>query len=102
MKYFILDEHGTPEHEPDLARWAVWYEEADTIVGVFKTNDSVVVTKFLGTTEDNDDPPHLWKTSIIGGKLDSVADKCTGGREQAEAMHAKMCQRVQNLKQPIL
>ena len=36
MKPFILDEHGTPEHETGLTKWAVWCEAADAIGPVGK------------------------------------------------------------------
>ena len=39
-------------------------------------------------------PPVLWETMVFGGKLDQEQARCSGNREQAEAMHNEMVERV--------
>jgi hypothetical protein len=39
-------------------------------------------------------PPILWETMVFGGALDQEQDRCSGTREQAEAMHQRMVERV--------
>jgi hypothetical protein len=62
-----------------------------------RVNGATVSTIFLAAAHN--DPPVLWETAVLGGPLDQVRDRCSGHREQAEAMHAKMIERVKNLNQ---
>ena len=96
MKHYILDPNGTPVVEPDLEKWARWYETADTIASYSVIGDSAIRTKFLGISW-TDDSPYLWETKVLGGRCDQLTDRCPGTREQAEAMHARMAARVQLL-----
>lgn len=95
---YILDEHGQPVAEPSLEKWAHFFENValrkvanDTLF------DSRVSTVFLGLDHNfaEGGAPVLWETMVFGGPLDQEQDRCAGGREQAEAMHAAMCRRVQ-------
>jgi hypothetical protein len=56
-----------------------------------------VSTVFLGldySFEHHGRGPILWETMVFGGPLDEEMDRCGGTREQAEAMHAAMVERV--------
>lgn len=95
MKHYILDEKGAPVAEPDLMTWALWFEKADRHVGNETIGDSKISTVFLGLDHAfGGGVPVLWETMVFGGKLDQEQDRCCGSREQAEAMHARMVERV--------
>jgi hypothetical protein len=100
---YILNSAGNPVPEPDLIKWAMWFEDhakrrvaADEIEGIR------VSTIFLALDHRwmDDGPPILWETMVFGGKLDQELDRCAGSREQAEAMHAAMCARVRATRKP--
>ncbi len=96
---YILDEKGNPQPEPDLMKWARWYESQQDlrgrIVKADQIGDSKVSTIFLALDHAyNGGPPVLWETMVFGGPMNQEQDRCSGSREQAEAMHAKMVERV--------
>lgn len=93
---YILDEHGNPKIEPDLIKWAQWFEKAERHVAVTQVADSKVSTVFLGLDHNfnKNGPPVLWETMVFGGILDQEQERCSGNREQAEAMHLNMVQLV--------
>lgn len=92
---YILDEKGTPVAEPDIIKWAQWFQKSDRGVGNEIVGDAQISTVFLGINHAFDSgPPVLWETMVFGGKLSHEEDRCSGSREQAEAMHAKMVERV--------
>lgn len=92
---YILDEKGNPVAEPDLMKWAQWFEKAERHVGNEQIGDSKISTVFLALDHAwNGGPPVLWETMVFGGTLDQEQDRCSGSREQAEAMHARMVERV--------
>jgi hypothetical protein len=96
---WILDDNGTPRREPDLFKWADWFENADNRVvkldyyGIYK-----ISTVFLGVNYNFEDPcgvnPILWETMVFGGPLDNYMKRCGGNKEQAEAMHEEVLQYV--------
>lgn len=101
--YYTLNEQGEPVYEPDLMTWARWFEAnflkrrvAWTEVGPYK-----VSTVFLGIDHAfGSEVPILWEAMVFGPADDKLGeslemDRCTGGREQAEAMHAAMVERVE-------
>ena len=93
---YILDEHGNPRIEPDLIKWAKWFEKAERHVAVTHVADSKISTVFLGLDHNfsKSGPPVLWETMVFGGLLDQEQERCSGSREQAEAMHLNMVQLV--------
>ena len=101
--HYVLDEKGIPVIEPDLMKWAMWFEHAreSRIVARTKMGDAEVSTVFLGLDHNwsHVGPPVLWETMIFGGEHDQEQLRCTGSREQAEALHASM---VKRLKPPKL
>lgn len=82
--------------QPDLLEWAAWFEEADRRVAYTEVGHARISTVFLGLNHrySGDGPPILWETMVFGGDLDQEQDRCAGSREQAEAMHARMVERV--------
>lgn len=96
METYILDSSGSPVAEPDLQKWVLWFEKADKKVAREEIGGSIVSTVFLGVNHNYKalGKPLLWETMIFGGSLDQAQDRCDGNREQAEAMHARMVDRV--------
>lgn len=96
---YILDEKGNPIVESDIYLWSNWFENADLRrVAKDTIGDSDVSTVFLGVDHNFNKrgPPILWETMVFGGKLDREQDRCSGSKEQAEAMHARMVKRVKD------
>jgi hypothetical protein len=107
--HYILDAKGNPAIEPDLEKWAHWYQTAkrrrhvgNDFVGPYR-----ISTVFLGLDHNfGDGSPILWETMVFrqsrnkkptlksGDWEDLYQDRCAGSREQAEAMHAKMVKKV--------
>ena len=94
LNYYILDGHdavpcdlyslGAMMNDPKTQRVAL------TTIG-----ESLVSTVFLGLDHSfGVGPPILFETMVFDGPLDQEQDRCTTW-EQAEAMHAEMCKRVQ-------
>lgn len=96
---YILDQHGNPKPEADLIAWAIWFESSrkNRIVKQNFIGESKVSTIFLGLDHSwSGGKPILWETMVFGGKLDQEQDRCSGNKEQAEAMHARMLERVKS------
>lgn len=92
---YTLDEKGNPVHEADLMKWAQWIEKANRQVAYEQIGDSKISTVFLGLDHAfGGGAPVLWETMVFGGSLDQEQDRSSGSREQAEAMHARMVDRV--------
>ena len=89
-KYILKDGIPTPA---TFEEWARWFESPDNgrILKQEVVGDAKVSTVFLGLNHnfDPDGPPILWETMIFGGVHDQYQDRCSGNREQAEAMHLK-------------
>jgi hypothetical protein len=94
-RYYTLNENGEPTAEPDLMKWAVWYESANRKVAGTSVRGATVSTVFLGINHNfSEGPPILWETMIFGGPLDQEQSRCSGSREQAEAMHQSMLSKL--------
>ncbi len=93
---FILNDEGNPVPEPDLILWGLSLSGPGTRVGEDHIGKSRISTVFLGLDHNftRHGPPILWETMVFGGVLDEELDRCSGTREQAEAMHAEMVKRV--------
>jgi hypothetical protein len=93
---YILNEHGVPVREPDMYKWAEWYGKPDRLIHQEWVEESRISTVFLGIDHNwsGEGPPILWETMVFNGKLNGQMDRCSGTREQAEAMHAEMVARV--------
>lgn len=97
MKY-ILDDSGEPVSEPDLEKWGRWFETAPRSVGDDDICGVRISTTFLGLDHrfGGGGPPVLWETMVFGGPLNGECERCSGSREQAEAMHFRMVKKVIN------
>lgn len=93
---YILDHRGIPVCEPDVVKWSKWFETNQRIVGRDEIGKSTVSTVFLGIDYNfgGIGYPVLWETMVFGGELDHEQDRCSGSREQAEAMHSAMIDRI--------
>jgi hypothetical protein len=95
---YILDAQGTPVPEPDLMKWACWYESATRIVAQEWVGEAQVSTVFLGLDHNHrrQGPPILWETMVFNGRLNGSMARCAGSKEQAEAMHQSMVDKVKS------
>lgn len=94
---YILDDDGNPQLEPDLIKWAMWFEKNldGRRVAVTEIGEVKVSTVFLALDHGwGQGPPVLWETMVFGGEMDQEMNRCPGSREQAEAMHQDMVERV--------
>jgi hypothetical protein len=100
---YILDPSGEkPVPCPDAEEWAQWYENFDLrrVARAFIGRDLMVSTVFLAVDHAPfGGPPVLWETMVFrvsndGGMEELDYGRCTGNREQAQAMHAQMCERL--------
>lgn len=98
IKKFILNATGEPVPEPDLMTWGKWMETAQRSVADERIGETRISTVFLGLDHNYTpgDPPILWETMIFGGPLNHDMDRCAGSREQAEAMHARMLEKMRS------
>ena len=98
---YILNNKGEAVPEPDLITWARWFEDSwpTRSVAHEEVGGYTVSTVFLALDHQfGDGPPLLWETMVFKGKLTDAKltegeiemDRCSGNREQAEAMHATM------------
>lgn len=99
---YILDANGQPQVEPDLMKWARWFETAESVVCQEWIGDSRVSTVFLGLDHNwaAEGPPILWETMVFNSRLNGQMDRCAGTREQAEAMHQQMIEKVKATNAP--
>lgn len=93
---YTLDENWNPVQEPDLMKWATWYETADRKVAMDQIGEAKISTVFIGLDHNFYDggEPTLWETMVFGGDMDCEHTRCSGLKSDAEAMHAAMLERV--------
>lgn len=86
--------------EPNLLKWALWFgsSERERVVKQEWVDNVRISTVFLGLNYNFSDqgPPVLWETITFSNREDwkGETDRCAGNREQAQAMHAQMVERV--------
>lgn len=77
--HYILSISGDPIPEPDVMKWALWFEthNVDRVVQRTELSDGVVVsTVFLGLDHSfGHGEPQLYETMIFGGPLDETQDR---------------------------
>ena len=105
MKY-ILDDNGEPVLCEDIVAWGAWFETAWRRVALTMIDDIdaegvnkgyAVSTVFLGLDHNHfAGPPVVWETIVFKGGEGLWFDRCAGSREQAEAMHERMCAKVRD------
>ena len=101
-KYILVN--GIPKLEPDLMKWAQWFETADRRVALTEIGESRVSTVFLGIDHSfsfQKHSPVLWETMVFGGKMDQEMDRCSGSLEQAQEMHNRMVKMVKHVKEKL-
>src|SRR5215471_3275667 len=98
---YILDDDGEPIPETDPLKWAVWFQKANKtrIVKQEKVGPYEVSTVFLGMDHNfSGGEPILWETMVFNAKREEQdIDRCSGSREQAEAMHACTVQKWKDI-----
>lgn len=97
---YILDGH-IPVIEPDLLKWAMWYETAERHVGHDDIGEFTVSTVFLGLDHQHwEGPPILFETMIFQGPPDENGYRKDVGQqrystwEQAETGHQKVVDKI--------
>ena len=95
---YILNAQGEPVAELNLLKWAEWFEHSDQqrIVCQETISGIEVSTVFLALNHNFGNPmtPILWETKTFGA-VKEITKRCSGNREQAEAMHFEVVQEVQ-------
>lgn len=96
--FYILDENRKVIPTDDVRVWGEFFKQSEKRrVGRTDIGDSFVSTVFLGLDHGfrPDQIPVLWETIWFGpGRREVELDRCAGTWEQAEAMHARMVERV--------
>lgn len=91
---FILD-GKTLVPEPDLMKWADWFEKANRRVARTDTKNGQISTVFLGVDHSfGDGPPLLFETLVFGGTLNDEQERYSTW-DEAVAGHKKMVERVE-------
>lgn len=93
---YILNNKGEPVRCDDLMEWAYWMEKKPDPRRIAKdTNGEFdVSTIFLALDHAfGGRPPVLWETMVFREGASGEMDRCCGTREQAEAMHMRMCKK---------
>ena len=103
---YILDELGNPVLEPDVIKWAQWFDKRtgddpvdDTTwrVGADHIGSTFVSTVFLGLDQNfAGGLPVLWETLVRGGQLDQEGERYNS-RDEAKQGHAHWVARVKEL-----
>jgi len=102
LKYFVLDANGAPVVENDREKWLRWFDTADRSVARSVIGSSQISTLFTGFGQCSQCPldqtctqcQRIWETAILGGPWHGFKQECAGNREQAEAMHQEIVERV--------
>jgi hypothetical protein len=88
MEKYILDQNGDPVPEPDLMKWAEWFERTDRHLAEDNLANGVQVsTVFLGVDHawvHENSQPVLWETMIFGGEHDQYQRRYTSKKDAAE------------------
>ena len=107
--WYRLDDQGEPVECRTMAEWAMGEERMGRtpgrkIVRQEHVGAYWVSTIFLPINHSyGDGPPVLWETMVfLGEDSDLAMDRCSGSREQAEAMHQEMKRTVQAQLDPAL
>ena len=93
MNNYILDGHRAIV-EPDLLKWAKWFESGNRRVDEAKIGDVRVSTVFLGIDISFDGgKKQLFETMIFGGANDEYCNRCETW-DEAVKMHKIACDLV--------
>ena len=94
---YVLD-GKIPKLEPDLIKWAMWFETAKRSVAenLLNSGDVKISTVFLGLDHSsNGGEPILFETMIFGGEHDQCQERYATW-DEAEAGHKKALELVEN------
>jgi len=98
MDEYILKD-GVPVKEPDIMKWAMWFENSNSDRRVAKTeldNDVTVSTVFLAIDHSfMGGPPLLYETMVFEGELDGEMERYST-LEEAQCGHDAMVKRVKD------
>jgi hypothetical protein len=76
---FILDADGEPVPEPDLMRWAQWFQSTDRHLALTELGElGTISTVFLGIDHNFSSArvqPVLWETMVFGGLFDQEMER---------------------------
>jgi len=91
---YILD-GKTPVQEPDLMKWAAWYETAKRIVKRTEKDEVKVSTIFLGLDYNfgGEGDPILFETMVFGEEHDGDMNRYSTW-EKAEKGYEEMVEKV--------
>lgn len=105
--FYVLDENGEPKKPASYAEGLWWFEQTSRnrgrrVMETLLANGVWISTIFLALDHGfNSERPVLWETMAFecmkeDGSLgpDIDCDRCSGGREQAEAMHDAMVEKL--------
>lgn len=91
-KYIL---NGREVHEePDLMKWAEWFETADRFIKETEKDGVRISTAFLGIDHQYlDGEPLLFETMVFGGEYDLEMDRYSN-IDAAEKGHDEMVRKV--------
>lgn len=105
MTHYTLDADGYPVEEPDVLKWAKWFESAtaDQSRVVARTElpgDVIVSTVFLGLDHGwGFGKPVLWETMIFKGDEDGYQERYSS-HEEALQGHERAVRVAKGEEQP--
>jgi hypothetical protein len=97
MILYMLNAAGEPIPASDALEWGLSFKSAARHVADERIGPYRISTVFLGIDHNfmREGPPVLWETMVFGvGYRDIALLRCSGAREQAEAMHQRMVKHV--------
>ena len=99
-KYVLSGDGQRPIPCADVLAWGLWFEHSAAIrrVGRTQVGEFRVSTVFLGLDHGWVSPvPILWETMVFRGEDGESfgMERCSGNREQAEAMHEAMVAKLE-------
>jgi hypothetical protein len=87
VHYILVGQTVVPE--PDLLKWALWYETGDRVVKQTTVGATLISTVFLGLDHNfGDGPPLLFETMTFTDGEDNDCERCSTWL-QAEAQHER-------------
>lgn len=99
---YILNDEGQAVPEPDLLKWAQWFETADNQIAHDQVGDVHISTIFIGLDHGfglGDGEPVLWETMLFGGKLNRECRRYTSRRDALKG-HAEFLALILALREP--
>lgn len=90
IERYILDDAGKPIAEPDLMKWARWFEKAPRHLVLTEMNDICVSTVFLGLDHSfGVGPPLLFESMVFAGQR-AIDQRRYATVEEAKAGHNEL------------